>query len=238
MAGITDGEYCKKFTRGNVDAVTIGGYNIDDRSLSAARQIVSTSDRLEFIHDISYISDEITRQVAIIRDYNKSWTGRVFVNVRLSSEESIKNIYDTSDMDVIEVNCHCRQTPMLNAGCGQRLLHDTDKLIRIIEAITKYMGCEISVKIRTNVRGTNTIDLIKKLEKHDITYLHVDATKPLVAQADYDMIKKIKQHTTHHIIGNNNVKTRKDYEKMMEHGADSVSIARESLKDNVDKIFI
>jgi len=238
MAGITDGEYCKKFTRGNVDAVTIGGYNIDDRSLCAARQIVSTSDRLEFIHEISCISDEITRQVDIIRDYNRSWTGRVFVNVRLSSEKSIKNIYDNRDIDVIEVNCHCRQIPMLNVGCGERLLHDTDKLIRIIEAITKHMDCEISVKIRSNVQGANTIDLIKKLENHDITYIHVDATKPQVAQADYEMIKKIRQHTTHHIIGNNNIKTRKDYEKMIKYGADSVSIARESLNDNVNKIFI
>ena len=29
MAGISDGEFCKKFTKQNVDIITLGGFNMD-----------------------------------------------------------------------------------------------------------------------------------------------------------------------------------------------------------------
>ena len=40
-----------------------------------------------------------------------------------------------------------------------------------------------------------------------------------------------------HLIGNNSVTTREDYEKMLDSGADSVSVARAAMDGDVTNIF-
>ena len=38
MAGITDGNFCKKFTKENIDIVTISGYNSDLKTYCCNRK--------------------------------------------------------------------------------------------------------------------------------------------------------------------------------------------------------
>lgn len=237
MAGISDGEFCKKFTKEDIDIITLGGFNLDDKTIQAAKENIKNN-RKEFIIPPKQLSEVISTHIRKIHEYNPSWNGKISVNLRASNKNAYSLLYDNEDIDVIEINAHCRQQPMLNAGTGQALLHNTKLLEEILEEVTSNWHKKVGVKIRANVEKVNTLDIIEILNSYNVHYIHVDAMNPGIMEADLDMINKIASATQKHIIGNNCVRTYEDYSKMLESGADSVSVARIALqKENIHQIF-
>jgi len=236
MAGITDGEFCKKFTKQNVDIITLGGYNIDLETFKAGLEN-SVEDRQEFITCPHHLSEDIDEQIEIIRKYNPQWKGLISTNLRAVKSESFNAIYKNKNIDIVEINAHCRQPATVKAGAGQALLKKTDVLYDSIDKVTSNMDCDVSVKIRANVEGVDTLDIVENIESYPVKYLHVDAFNPGVEEADYDMINKIASKTSMHIIGNNCITTHEAYQKMLDNGADSVSVARAALDGDLTNIF-
>ncbi|MCD7782097.1 MAG: tRNA-dihydrouridine synthase [Methanosphaera sp.] len=235
MAGICDGEFTKKFTKENVDMILLGGYNSNLETFKAGLEN-SKNDRQEFLTCPHHLSDDITEQIEIIREYNPSWNGIIGVNLRGTDVESFSILKNNNDMDVLEVNAHCRQEATVNCGAGETLLRNESLLSDILEEVTTH-PYDISVKIRANVDCVNTISIVELIESYDVKYIHVDAMKPGIMSADYDIINKISKITSKHLIGNNSVTSHEDYEKMLESGADSVSVARATLEGSVSHIF-
>lgn len=236
MAGITDGNFCKKFTEEYMDIVTIGGYNSDLETYNAAMEN-SKNNRKEFLIHPNDLSAEISDQIRIIKAYNPSWQGLVNVNVRATRPESLRILRDNKDIDILEINAHCRQKAIERIGAGQALLKNEVMLSEILEEVSTYKNYDIGVKIRANVEGVDTLKIIELIESYDVEYLHVDATNPGIMEADYDIIRQISSNTGMHLIGNNSVTTRDDYLKMIKSGADSVSVARCSLEKSLTSIF-
>lgn len=236
MAGISDGEFCKKFTEQNVDMITLGGYNIDLETFKAGLKN-SVKDRQEFITCPHHLSEDIDEQIDIIRKYNPKWKGLISANLRAMEADSFKAVYKNKNLDVVEINAHCRQEATVEAGAGQALLKNTDVLYEMISKVCENMDCDISVKIRANVDGVDTLDIVENIESYDVKYLHVDAFNPGIMEADYDIINKIASNTSMHLIGNNSVNSYERYQKMLDSGADSVSVARASLEGDISNIF-
>lgn len=236
MAGINDGTFCKEFAKDNVDIITLGGFNTDLESFKAGLETMAKG-RKEFFTCPHHLSEDITEFVEEIRGHNPSWNGKISVNLRATEVKSYSVVYANENVDIIEINAHCRQPKMVEAGCGQALLTDTARLQEVLEEVTTNSNKEVSLKIRTNVEDVKMKELLDIINSYKLDYLHVDATLPGVEHADYDAINMITSNTDIHVIGNNNVKTRSDYEKMIESGASSVSIARSAREGKVDEIF-
>ena len=237
MAGINNGEFCKKFTEQNVDIITLGGYNSDAESFKAGLISSTKEGRQEFLTCPHHLNIELSEEVEVIRKYNPSWKGLVSVNLRGTDIDSYKLAYNNKDIDIVEINAHCRQEATVEAGAGQALLQNPEKLGKILEEVTKNMAADVGIKIRANVPGVDTLEIVELIESYDVKYLHVDAMKPGVMSADLDIIKKISDKTSKHLIGNNSVKTHEDYMNMLNSGADSVSVARAALEGDVKHIF-
>ena len=238
MAGINDGEFCKKFTKQGVDIITLGGFNMDVDTFKAGLENISKHDRKEFFTCPHHISEDLTEFIGIIRDYNPQWKGKISVNLRATTPEPFGLLYNNKDIDILEINAHCRQAPMLEAKTGQALLSNPKVLGDMLEEVTSNSGKEISVKIRSNVEGVDILEIVELIESYNVDYLHVDAMKPGVDTADYDILNKICGKTSIHVIGNNSVRTHEDYLKMLDNGADSVSVARAALEGDIDHIFM
>lgn len=236
MAGINNGEFCKKFTKQGIDIITLGGFNLDLETFKAGLENM-TNNRKEFFNCPHHVSEDISDDVKIIREYNPSWNGKISVNLRASKKDSFKVLYGNDDIDIFEINAHCRQQPMLNAGTGEALLHNLPLLEDMLEEVTSNCKKEVSVKIRANVEGINTLEIIELINTYNVQYIHVDAMKPGVMEADYDILNTIASNTNIHIIGNNSVTTREDYEKMIDNGAKSVSVARAAKNGDIQHIF-
>ncbi len=236
MAGINNGEFTKKFTNKNVDIITLGGYNSDIETLNAGIKNTQNN-RKEFLNDLSSLNDDICNEVQRICNYNPKWKGLISVNLRGTNHESFKILENNKDIDILEVNAHCRQEAMIKCGAGQGLLYNLDNLSSILEEVCSHKNYDISVKIRANVKNTNIKSIVELIETYPVKYIHVDATNPGIMEADYDVINKISNMTDMHLIGNNSVTSHKDYIRMLESGADSVSVARGALNGNIDDIF-
>ena len=238
MAGINDGEFCKKFTEQGVDVITLGGFNLDLETFKAGLENMTNNNRKEFFTCPHHISEDIDEFIGEIREYNPSWNGKISVNLRAAHANSFSVLYKNRNIDIFEINAHCRQEPMLEAGSGQALLNNTELLGEMLEEVTTNSNKEIGVKIRANVEGVDTFSIIELIESYDVKYLHVDCMNPGVDMADYDILNRICGKTSLHVIANNSVRTREDYQKMINDGADSVSVARAALDGDINHIFL
>lgn len=231
MAGITDGKFCSKMATYGFDLLTIGGYNADHKAINAGSKIIKRG-RSEFDIKMNDLLPHIKEEVKLIKNKN-NYTGLVSVNLRASSPEPIIEISKIRELDVVEINAHCRQQELVESGCGQALLKNTEFLHDFTSTVVKNCNKKVSVKIRANVPGVDDIMVAKAICDAGAHYIHVDAMKPGFDSADYSVIKSIKRNVDIFIIGNNSIRDLKSARRMLSSGADGISIARAAIKGNL-----
>lgn len=229
MAGTTDGNFCKKIASCGFDMVTIGGYNADRPTIDAGCKIIKRG-RAEFDIKEDELIFRIKKEVNIIK---KSWEGIVSVNLRATSPGPIIEVAKLKEVDVVEINAHCRQPEIINVGAGQAILYDYNRLYNFTRGVVESAKSKVSVKIRANVSGVDDLRVAKAIEDAGADYLHVDAMKPGYDCADYEIIKEVKKNTEIFLIGNNSIKDLKSAQKMLAAGADGISIGRATMGGTV-----
>ena len=224
MAGITDAEFAMKLIPYGFDTVIIGGYNTDNESIDACERIIARG-RKEFNYPKEEIYSVIENEVNTIRD---SFDVSVSANLRGTTPDPLIEISKIKSLDIIEINCHCRQEELVEAGCGQAMLLRPD-LEDYIKEVVKKSKSKVSMKMRANVEGVDNLGIAKLAEECGIDYLHIDAMKIGVRDADFDLIKQISDNTNIFIIGNNSINSISQAEKMLNAGANGISIARAAI---------
>jgi TIM-barrel protein len=230
MAGITDGLFCSKLAPQGFDMVTVGGFNVDLKTVLAGKSIKERG-RPEFDIPYNQILSFIEDQINIIQ--GNAWKGMVSVNLRSTTPSSIVEVSEIYGVDVVEINAHCRQPEIMELDCGQSLLHKPDDLYRLTRTVVNDASCKVSVKIRANVPGTDIINTSNLIEDAGADFLHVDAMKPGYPHADYKTISSISDQTDIFLIGNNSIKDVNSAKKMLKAGADGISLARAVINGEV-----
>ena len=121
----------------------------------------------------------------------------------------------------------------MSIGCGQEMLK-RDDLKDFISQVVSNVSSEVSVKIRANVDGIDTLKIANIVEDAGADYLHIDAMKKGIFDADYELLKNICDNTNIKVIGNNSVDSIENVEKMIDTGVDGFSIARSIISGNLD----
>ncbi len=224
MAGITNAEIAMKLIPYGFDTVTIGGYNTDNESIDACEKIIARG-RKEFNYPKEEIYSVIENEVNTIKD---SFDVTVSANLRGTTPDPLIEISKIAKLDIIEINCHCRQEELVAVGCGQSMLLRPD-LEDYIKEVVKKSKSKVSLKMRANVEGVNNLAIAQLAEKSGVDYLHIDAMKKGVRDADFDLIRKIADNTDIFIIGNNSINSISQAEKMLNAGANGISIARAAI---------
>lgn len=227
MAGITDGAFCRDISTLGFDMVTLGGYNADQATLNAGQKIIARG-RPEFDLKPGKLIAHLEEQLTLVKDQNL-WDGIISVNLRALTPDPIIEVSRLDNVDVVEINAHCRQPEITDLGCGQSLLETPSNLEEFTREVVKKAKSKVSVKIRANVQGVDDIEIARTIERAGADYLHVDAMKPGFNSADYEIIKLIRQKTSLFIIGNNSIRNVESAHKMFSAGADGISIARAAI---------
>ena len=224
MAGITNAEFAMKLIPYGFDTVTIGGYNTDNESIDACERIIARG-RKEFNYPKEEIYRVIENEVNTIKD---NFDVSVSANLRGTTPDPLIEISKIANLDIIEINCHCRQEELVEACCGQAMLLTPDFEDYINEVVKKSQS-QVSMKVRANVEGVDNLEIAKLAEDCGVDYLHIDAMKKGVRDADFDLIKQISDNTNIFIIGNNSINSIAQAEKMLKAGANGISIARAAI---------
>ncbi len=230
MAGITDAKFAIKLILYGFNAVSIGGYNTDKETINAGSKIIKRG-RKEFYFPPDKIYDIIKNEVNVIKNRYPNIT--ISANLRSINPQPIIKISEINNLDIVEINCHCRQKELTSIGCGQSMLKRQD-LEEYIKEIVRKSKSKVSLKMRANVEGVNDLEIVKLAEDCGVDYIHIDAMKKGVNDADYELINKISKEINTYIIGNNSINSIKQAQKMLNAGANGFSIARAAIKGKLD----
>jgi len=222
MAGITDSNFLNKVIPYGFDVATLGGYSLDLPTIEASKKIIERG-RKEFDFSLDEIFAHIENEVNSIKNVHEDV--KVSANVRSTTPQPIIDVGNIKVLDIVEINCHCRQEEILAIGCGQEMLNRPD-LYDFISQVVDNVKSEVSVKIRANVDGTDTLNIAKLIEDAGADYLHIDAMKKGVFEADWKLLSEISNNVDIKVIGNNSVNSQENLQKMIDTGVDGFSIAR------------
>jgi TIM-barrel protein len=215
MAGIVDARYVLE-RKDHIGVAFIGGYAIDKPTMDAARELAAGGERKEFLYD-----DPVAALGAGI-DLLKGSGVIAGINLRGSSPAAFAAIADAfGDEVVYEIDAHCRQAPMVAAGAGEYYLKNPGALVEVVKAL-KSKKVTVSVKIRVGVAADDRA-LAGALWAAGADILHVDLMDAGIAK-----LRQIRNSCPLVIIANNAITTFDRMREMLSHGADLVSLARQS----------
>lgn len=220
MAGIADSVFANQYA-GDAGLVVLGAFNLDKGSMEVASKLVSRG-RKEFISDEPL--ELIKREIRAVNSGSA-----VAVNVRSTTLEPLIEAAKLVKEEgaILELNAHCKQPEMLEAGIGEALLRDLQRLSDWIKAI-KETGVVLSVKVRANV--VDDVKLARLIDKAGADIIHVDAMLEGFG-ADLDAIANYRDATRLFLIGNNSITDFVSAKDMFSRGADMVSVARGAMED-------
>lgn len=230
MAGITNAAFLNKVIPYGFNVVTLGGYSLDYPTIEASKKIIQRG-RKEFNFPLDVISHHIKNEVDLIKKTHNNV--KVSANVRAINPQPIIDIGNIKNLDIVEINCHCRQKEILNIGCGQEMLK-RDDLKEFISQIVDNVDSEVSVKIRANVECVDTLKIAKLIEDTGADYLHIDAMRKGIFEADWELLERICDEVNINVIGNNSVNSEINVKKMIGTGVDGFSIARSVISGNLE----
>ena len=173
MAGITDADFLNKVIPQGFNVATLGGYSLDEPTIEASKKIIERG-RKEFDFPLDEIFTHIENEVNSIKRVHGNV--KVSANVRSTTPQPIIEVGNIENLDIVEINCHCRQDEIVAIGCGQEMLNRAD-LKDFISQVVDNVGSEVSVKIRANVDGIDTLKIASLIEDAGADYLHIDAMK-------------------------------------------------------------
>lgn len=137
-----------------------------------------------------------------------------------------------SDVDFIDINMGCPAPKITRNGEGSALLKNPELIGEIVYATAKALDKPLSIKIRKGFddENVNAVEVAKIIEQAgaSVLTLHGRTREQFYSgQADWEIIKEVKQAINIPLIGNGDITKPEDAKKMMElTGCDAVMIGR------------
>ena len=134
--------------------------------------------------------------------------------------------------DAIDINMGCSSRKVSSRGAGAGLLREPEKIGRIIRRLTDALDVPVTAKIRIGWDQTslNYLEVAHAVENNGGALIAVHArtrNQGYLGEADWDTIAEIKSAVGIPVIGNGDVQTHQDIERLkMLTECDGVMIGR------------
>ncbi len=134
--------------------------------------------------------------------------------------------------DIIDVNCGCPAWKVIQTGAGSAMLNDPDKISTFINRLASAVSKPVTIKIRSGIdhKTINAVEVAKVAEDAGAAALAIHGRTQKQAyqgQADWDIIKQVKEAINIPVIGNGDVFTPETFKQRLEEsGVDFIMIAR------------
>lgn len=207
-------------------------------SNSAYRQIIKEMGcgliYAEMVSDkaIAY-GNQKTIDMLYMEEEERPISQQIFGSDKESFVKAAKFIYQTMHPDFIDINMGCPVPKVAaRAQAGSALLKDPEKVFEIVSAVVEAVPIPVTVKIRSgwDKNSMNAVEIAKLIEKAGAKAIAVHPrtrSQGYTGEADWNMIKLVKEAVTIPVIGNGDIKSCYDAERMLnETGCDAIMIGR------------
>lgn len=158
---------------------------------------------------------------------------QIFGSDKESFVKAAKFIEETMKPDIIDINMGCPVPKVaLKNQAGSALLKNPDKVYEIVSSVVNAVKVPVTVKIRSgwDSNSINAVEIAKVVEKAGASAVTVHPrtrSQGYSGNADWNIIKQVKENISIPVIGNGDIKSCYDAKRMLEEtGCDAVMIAR------------
>ena len=144
-----------------------------------------------------------------------------------------KYICENMHPDIIDINMGCPVPKVaVKAQAGAALLRSPSKIYDIVKAVVEVVNVPVTVKIRSgwDNNSINAVEVAKIIEKAGASAICVHPRtrkQGYSGEANWNIIKQVKESVSIPVIGNGDVKTPGDAKRMIEEtNCDAVMIGR------------
>ncbi len=146
--------------------------------------------------------------------------------------EAARYLSDHTDCDLIDINMGCPVTKVIKANAGSWLMAHEDTAVEVARAVLTNTDRPVTVKMRAgwDKDHINCVSLARRLEEIGVSAVAVHGRtrgQMYEGNSDNTYIRMVKETVSIPVIGNGDIRTPQDAERMLkETGCDAIMIGR------------
>ena len=136
--------------------------------------------------------------------------------------------------EIVDINMGCPAPKVVKNGDGSKLLLNLDLVEKIVKTAVENASVPVTVKIRLgwdseNIVAVEAAKIIEKAGASAITVHGRTRSQYYSGQADWNMIKKVKECVSIPVIGNGDIRSGRDAKKALEQSNVDAIMVRKSI---------
>ncbi|AMD18285.1 TIM barrel oxidoreductase NifR3 [Methanobrevibacter sp. YE315] len=189
----------------------------------------------EMVSDRGLIYDNTrTQDMLQMTDYERPISQQIFGSTPETMKNASAYIYEHMHPDIIDINMGCPVRKVAIKGqSGSALLKDPDKAYKIVCEVVDTVPVPVTVKIRSGWDKINALEMARLIEDAGASAITVHPRtkeQSYCVDADWSIIKDVKNEVSIPVIGNGDIRTCFDAKRMLdETSCDAIMIGRATL---------
>ena len=180
-----------------------------------------------------FYNDEKTIKLFNVKDEKKPIAVQIFGNDPRIMAFAAKKVSEIAD--IIDINMGCPAPKVVKNGDGSKLLLNPNLIEEIVQEVVKTVEKPVTVKMRkgwdkNNINAVEVAKIIEQAGASAITIHGRTREEYYSGRADLDIIKQVKESVNIPVIGNGDIKSIEDANKMFEYcNVDGIMIGRATI---------
>lgn len=188
----------------------------------------------EMVSDKALVyGSEKTFDLLKMSDMERPIAQQIFGSDVDSFVKAAKLVEDKMHPDIIDINMGCPVPKVaIKSQAGSALLKNPDKIKEIVSAVVNAVSVPVTVKIRSgwDANNVNAVEVAKVIEEAGASAITVHGrtrAQGYSGNADWNIIKQVKEMVSIPVIGNGDVTSAEKAKEMLDFtGCDAVMIGR------------
>ena len=189
----------------------------------------------EMVSDRGIIYDNTrTQEMLQMTEYERPISQQIFGSTPETMKKASAYICEHMKPDIIDINMGCPVRKVAIKGhAGSALLKDPNKAYKIVCEVVDTVPVPVTVKIRSGWDEINALEMAKLIEDAGASAITVHPRtkeQSYCVDADWSIIRDVKNEVSIPVIGNGDIRTCYDAKKMLdETSCDAIMIGRAAL---------